>query len=49
MIFVTSYLKEDGLYANHIEASSWEEAQKISIENGLGETIDGFIPDEDQE
>lgn len=47
MIFVTSYFKKDGLYANHIEATSWEEAEKIALENGLGETVDGFIPNED--
>lgn len=47
MIFVTSYLKEDGLYANQIQATSWEEAEKIALENGLGETVDGFISNED--
>jgi len=46
MIFITSYLKEDGLYANRIEATSWEEAEKIALANGLCETVDGFIPNE---
>lgn len=49
MIFITSYLKEDCLYANHIQATSWEEAEKIALENGLGETVDGYIPEEVQE
>lgn len=49
MIFVTSYSKDGGLYASHIEANSWEEAEKIALENGLGEKVDGFIPDEGQE
>lgn len=49
MIFVTSYLKQGSLYANQIEATSFEEAEKIALQNGLGETVDGFIPNENQE
>lgn len=43
MIFVTSYLKKDGLYASQIEATSWEEAEKTALENGLGEKVDGVL------
>ena len=43
MIFVTSYLKEDGLYASQIEATSWEDAEKIALKNGLGEKVEGFL------
>jgi hypothetical protein len=43
MIFVTSYLKEDGLYADYVQAQSWDEAEQKVINRGLGETVDGIV------
>lgn len=49
MIYLTSYLKEGQLYGSEIEATSWEEAELKAKERGLGETVDGYISDDDQE
>lgn len=43
--FLTNYEKNGDLYAGkNICASSWEEAQKIANERGLGETVIGYVP-----
>lgn len=42
MKFLTEYEKEDGMYAGHIFAENWEEAEKIAKQKGL--TVIGHIP-----
>jgi hypothetical protein len=40
--YLTEYQKEDRIYASHVFAKSWEEAEKLSEQKG--EKVYGFIP-----
>ena len=40
--FLTEYKKEDGMYAGHVFAETWEEAEKLAKQKG--ETVVGYIP-----
>ena len=40
--FLTEYKKEDGMYAGHVFAETWEEAEELAKQKG--ETVYGYIP-----
>ena len=40
--FLTEYRKEDGMYAGHIFAETWKEAEELAKQKG--ETVYGYIP-----
>ena len=40
--FLTEYKKEDGMYAGHVFAETWKEAEELAKQKG--ETIYGYIP-----
>lgn len=42
MKYLTEYEKEDGMYASHVFAETWEEAEKLAKQKG--ETVYGYIP-----
>lgn len=40
--FLTEYKKEDGMYAGHVFAETWQEAKELAKQKG--KTVYGYIP-----
>lgn len=41
MLYLTEYAKQDGMYSDTVEASSWAEAERIAENRGRGEKVVG--------